>query len=349
MNIIFDTNILRQDFRMKSAKFEAVLAYLRLTDSKIVLSDVVVREAVNLYKRELSTQIGEVRAIANRILRMNFDENTMVSVNCNLDTEVKAYESFLKKSKSKVDTLLLPTDGAYLDEILRRLIENIKPASEARREFRDIVIWLSIKEYLARNGGKEAVAFISANTKEFADESGCKLALELDEELSSANLKLIYFKSLEEFLKRHASKVDFITAEWIAANVSAKEIERVVYPVIARGSRLLTYAEMKEPSFAGVMAVVGINPNLYDYFVYDMHDDRIYLNLTYDAELELEIEIDTYTKDPYELEPHCRSLFGYNNAVKCLYLHITLHLSARIVEGKVIDVQLDTWDVSHFL
>jgi hypothetical protein len=79
-----------------------------------------------------------------------------------------------------------------------------------------------------------------------------------------------------------------------------------------------------------------------------MHSDGIYLNLSYYAQVEIEIGIKTI--EPYldeDFHPRRSQLvFGSEHNTKCLYPEIYLSCSARILDDKIVDLQLDDWDLS---
>jgi len=61
MIIILDTNIYRQDLMMKSHKFDILFDYIKKTHSKIVMPEIVHRELIAIYEREISGRLNDYR------------------------------------------------------------------------------------------------------------------------------------------------------------------------------------------------------------------------------------------------------------------------------------------------
>ena len=72
---------------------------------------------------------------------------------------------------------------------------------------------------------EKTVIFISANTKDFSDKD-CNLHPKLIEEAKNTGVEIIYFSSLDNFLKSKASTIEFITKEWLEENIDFQELEK---------------------------------------------------------------------------------------------------------------------------
>lgn len=326
MNIILDTNIIRQDFRLNSNKFEALFAYLLKTDSKFVLPEVVIQEACQEYRNELQSHISKIGDFSEKIRRMSFTDSTSIMFNCDLDAEVEKYRALLHKPRTRKTTVVLPNKSEYMAETVSRLIEGRKPASGRAKEFRDILIWLALKDYI--HSKSDPVIFISANTKEFGAEEGKVLAYELQKELSQENLSLIFYSSIEVFLKGHASRVDFVTKEWINEHLSDDSVQDLALPAIqGRDSSFESFVERETPdTFTGSFYVTGVSLILDDFFVYDMDPEGLYLNLTYWGDAQIEVELD---KGKYDY----------------LYGGVEVYLSAKIHNDEIVDIEIDEVDI----
>ena len=67
---------------------------------------------------------------------------------------------------------------------------------------------------------EKSVAFISNNSNEFASSDKTDLHPDLKAELAQKNLELKYYLNLDDFIKNHAERVDYITKEWIENELS---------------------------------------------------------------------------------------------------------------------------------
>jgi hypothetical protein len=347
MNVILDTNILRQDFSLKSNKFEALVAYLRKTDSHLVLPEVVILEAENLFRRELQLQLSKAKAVSDKLALIAFLETTAIKYSCDQDAEIKQYRALLELPRKYFKTEILPIVPDHMKETISRLIEGRKPASVGGKEFRDVAIWLSVKDYLVKKKS-QSMAFISANTREFANDNASGLAPVLQSEISSAGLSLLFYSSIEDFLKQQASKIDFITQNWLEKNVPEDTIYDLALDAVqSRENRFERYAHRKTDDFSGDISIQNISPTIDDFFVYDMHTDGIYLNLTYYAEVELEIGTTEEVFHVWDEPMYHRPISPlFERGKKTLNPEVYLYFSARIINGRVVDVELDDWDLT---
>jgi hypothetical protein len=79
-------------------------------------------------------------------------------------------------------------------------------------------------KYCKKHYHESPVAFISANTKDFADKDK-KLKPELLEDTTRIGLDLEYFTSISDFLKKYAEPIKGIDLEWINSRLDIKEIK----------------------------------------------------------------------------------------------------------------------------
>jgi len=347
MDIILDTNILRQDFALRANKFDALFSYLRRTSSNLLIPDVVFREAESLFRRELQSQVDKTRAASERLARIAFIDSTKISLHCDIEAEVRAYREFLWCPRGFNRSYFLKADPKFLDETIDRLIYAKKPASSAGKEFRDIVIWLTIKDYLALHS--ESYAFISANTREFAAEGGSGLAVELQTEIAELPSKLFYFTSVEQFLKEKASEVDFVDLDWVQSAIPDKVLADLVLPELRfQDSPFEAYAEKSVSSYTGYISVQDVSATLDDFFVYDMFDDGLYLNLTYSADVEIEAGMQKFgaSAEAGMREERQQSLLDGIEWTKTLHPKVFLSMSAKIVDHKIVDLELDDWELA---
>lgn len=333
MDIIIDTNILRQDHLLRSPKFQVILDYLQKTNSHLIIPSVVKQEIIAIFRRQLVELVNQARNVATKIDNWCYDNTPRTDFHINIDGEVSTYESFLNNLTQGGGALELPHQDKFLDEVIRRQINRTKPANEKGEEFRDIVIWLSIKEFLRQS--KREAAFISQNTKQFAVKDSRELHPDLAAELSVENLRLRYFCSLDEFIHQHSSKVDFITQEWIKQAISQADIESVSSRVIESSERSWErYADQKGVDWTGYIGVVGFTDiEINDFYVYELSGDDFYLHGSYYGEVEVEMELE---------ESH-RGL-GRRVEVRVATVEVLLEVECKIHNREIKDLKLESWD-----
>src|SRR4051794_31011923 len=88
MDVTLDTNILRQDLRLKSSATRALMDYLHRTNSKILLPQIVYEEIAAIYKRDLVNQIGTF-AKAAKALKSHLLSGTTVASAPAIDVEAE--------------------------------------------------------------------------------------------------------------------------------------------------------------------------------------------------------------------------------------------------------------------
>lgn len=333
MDIIIDTNILFQNHLLRSSKSQVVLDYLQKTNSHLIIPTVVKDEMIAIFRRQLIELFDEVRNKAAKIDRWCYDNTPRTDFHLDIDKEVATYASFLNKLTHGRGALELPHQDNFLVEVIRRQINRIKPASNKGEEFRDIVIWLSIKEFL-KQSQREAV-FISQNTKQFAAKDSRELHPDLAAELSAENLHLRYFCSLDEFIQQLSSRVDFITEEWIKNTISQRDLESVSSRVIESSERSWQrYADRKGIDWTGYVGVTGFTSiGLNEFYVYELSGEDFYLHASYYGEVEVEIEAE---------ESHTG--LTRNIDLKMTTIEVFLEVECKVHNRQIENLKLESWD-----
>ena len=96
MNVVLDTNILREDFLMESSKFRILFDYLKKTNSKIIMPKIVYQEIAAVYEREISDRLQGLRKAKGRLERALID-GSIQDFNIVIANEVEKYLTFLKR------------------------------------------------------------------------------------------------------------------------------------------------------------------------------------------------------------------------------------------------------------
>lgn len=332
MDIIIDTNILRQDHLLRSSKFQVVLDYLHKTNSHLIIPTVVKDEMIAIFRRQLVELFNEARNKAEKIDNWCYDNTPRTDFHLDVDREVATYESFLNNLTHGAGALELPHKDDFLNEVIHRQINRIKPASDKGEESRDIIIWLSIKEFL-KQSQREAV-FISQNIKQFAARDSRELHPDLAAELIAESLDLRYFCSLDEFIQQHSSRVDFITKEWVKQNITQADIARASSEVIEGSERSWRrYSDRKGIDWTGYIGVIGfIDVGLNEFYVYELSGEDFYLHASYYGELEAEMELE---------ESHTLSRCI---EVQVMTVEVFLEMECKVHNRKIKDVKLESWD-----
>src|SRR5688572_9169845 len=213
MLIVLDTNIFLQDLSLRSAKSRVLKDFLRKTDSHVVLPEIIEMELLAHVERELARQHDIARRAIGRIKDLS---GAQLPLPPRLDFQKMAQDRLASMRRSLrmfYSRNMAPVRGEYLREVIQRAIRRERPCSERGEEIRDAVIWLGLMD-LRENVDRIHIVFISANTKQFADESG-KLHPNLQYEAEQRGVNVHYYAGVDEFIKDHATKDTYITSKWL--------------------------------------------------------------------------------------------------------------------------------------
>lgn len=135
MKIILDTNILRQDFFLRSRKFEMLQDFLSKTDNEIVLPQVVYEEIRSLYERTLTDKYGNLIKSMKECEKILISKIGLELPELELDKQLKAFEKNLKKRLGLTKKSIISLNKEHLPDIVNRAIKRVPPFSENKSEF----------------------------------------------------------------------------------------------------------------------------------------------------------------------------------------------------------------------
>ncbi len=310
MDVVLDTNILREDFWMRSGRFKVLFDYLKKTQSRIIMPKIVYQEIAAVYERELTSRVKEFKDSKHKLEKALIG-GSVQDYNIEIKGEVDKYLTFLKEKLEISNNDIVSYKDNYLDEITKRAIWRIKPCSEKGKEFRDTLLWLTVLD-IAGTDGSKMILFISRNTKQFASDDGClHPTLVMDTENKGVIIK--YCSSMKYFAEAHATTVDYITSEWLVSAISLNTINTHVCDMLNKSgtSRLLKQIESDifyaEPT--GYVLVFDSSVRLDSFYVYEMTDGSIYVEALYKGEVEVEFEseeeVESWEYDYVDPEEGC--------------------------------------------
>lgn len=200
MDVALDANEFLSDPRMEGVRLKSLLNYLRKTDSGLVISKIVLDEVLARYPERISAPyrkaIDHVNAVRQLLVASKVPQVKIL----NLQREIKALKQKLKKPSKHVRSRILSNfSDVAVEEVAKRGVARIPPASSNGEQLRDVIIWLMILAY-AKESDKE-IAFISQD-KHFRE--GDTLRPELAKDLELGNAKVHFYKSIDDFIKAHA-------------------------------------------------------------------------------------------------------------------------------------------------
>ena len=298
MNVVLDSNILRHHFSLNGSPIDLLIDYVTKTRSRVVLCSIVLEEARHNYRVELLARIEKLKA-AEKSLRGIPTTIAPISVpNPDLEGEVNYYVNHLHARLNTRPDEVVAYKNEYLPDLVSRAVDRRRPMHRDGQQFRDALLWLTVLDF-AEACVDRRVVFVSENSKEFADGNGSQLAAELLEEAKARGVEVVYFTSVDELIKSQASRVDFVTTDWVKANLDLVQIETTVRTIVEQRAidRLTDALELTgrdhisdpfEPTGWG-------NVETLDYYVYEKIDGSLVLNVEVLAEYEFSVHIQRQT------------------------------------------------------
>ncbi len=237
MNVILDSNVylalLLQTGRQftTSTQFAELLAYIRRTGSHLVVPLLVFWEVVERYRSNLTERIEKANSACSRIRKMAMtDVNPFTEPD--ILREVNELRKLLRRPAEGMRTeIYSDVSGVDVQEVVRRGIKRIRPASDKGEELRDVILWLMAIQYAKQHGN--VVAFVS-NDGTFADGDGTSLHPDLRSEIDDAGVDICFYRSVKDFITDNALETDPLTEDWLTQYVASQEIEQMARGTLER-------------------------------------------------------------------------------------------------------------------
>lgn len=215
MLIILDTNIFQEDYSLNSGRFQVLLEYAARTEATFILPRIVHDELTANYARELGKRL-------NKLTRAHEELNGMLPVDRALIPDVNvalATDDYLGRVMARLGIrkdALRELKSEYLPEVVRRAIERRRPCSDRGEEIRDALLWLEVLDVATESA--QPTHFISKNVGQFGADKRA-LHPDLKAEAAARGAAIEFSASLEDFAQQHATRVSFISKEWIESHV----------------------------------------------------------------------------------------------------------------------------------
>jgi hypothetical protein len=269
MDVILDSNVLTPNFRMRGAEFRSLYDYLNRTDSYLVIPQIVLQETLANYSRLLRERITVARRALEQLKGIVFETRIPVELGIDIPRQSELLRQRLCPSEDGVNQAsriktLTEYPIATVEQVMKRGIERMPPATDRGEELRDVVVWMSVMEYC--KSGNNPVAFISTNRKQFATDDGKNLHPSLSAEAKAANLTIHFHPTIGSFLASHSPKAVKIDEQNAYKLVSRERVEEMLsqalvqsIPTPYRGSRTATASLMQLYFRQGMRYEVGSN------------------------------------------------------------------------------------------
>ena len=171
MNIVLDTNIIYRDWYLSGVNFGLLEKCLTLSDSKLFVPEIVVLEAKNLFRKELSKSIKSLAKDIDVFHRL-FPKEDIVQRLPDITKRCRKYNAQLDKRLAELKAERPGHSEVPHQAIVARSLALQKPFRKDDKEgdkgYRDTLLWEVILRKIATK--KTTTFFISNNHKDFANE-----------------------------------------------------------------------------------------------------------------------------------------------------------------------------------
>lgn len=191
MKVVLDTNVLCQDYFLKSLQISLLLENKRLINAELYIPQVVIDETINRFREDLLDATDKAIK-ANRGLQKLLGGENEIEVDIGQSVESMSKNLFSQIRANEIQIIPYPTISHA--EIVARDLERRKPFKRDSSGYRDTLIWQNIKDLYGL--GTSELVFVSNNPKDFGH--GPKFDSALESEVSLPK-KLKLFKTLKEF------------------------------------------------------------------------------------------------------------------------------------------------------
>lgn len=203
MKVVLDSSVFIRDYQMHSPTFQTFLSQHANAGHQFIFLEIVRDELLNKYKEFLREQKSKIDD-GIKDIRLKTGKNLAVPMTDeDLERMTNEYVSYLSKKLKQSDAIILDYPSTPHKKIVERALQRKKPFdSKGHNGYRDVLIWESILELLAREPA--AIAFISQNPRDFAEKNEV-LHSELKEEIDAFqhdDISVTYYPSLDDFVSK---------------------------------------------------------------------------------------------------------------------------------------------------
>jgi hypothetical protein len=304
------------------------------------LPKIILDEIKGLYSKEFSSRIAEISKNSKNLNKLIVDKKKHVEIQkFDFEEEIENYITFLKQKLKIKEENIVPYKNEFLPIIAQIAINKEKPSGEKGQGFRDVLIWLTMKNYCAESVEKE-VCFISQNTADFAGRDGGNLEESLQNQCDEIGIKINYFSSLKEFIDNHSTKIQFINEEWITERLNFHLIDDLVLDFLNGSENYSVIGWAKNQSGGHCEKYYAESIELYDvddFKIYEMSDNKIIVNIELSARVKFNLSVVYYERWENDSDFHYSQFDDYSDVV--IFASATLE-GKEISEIEISDLEL---------
>lgn len=199
MQLIFDTNVIRDNWFLKGPSMTVIEKFITLGKCKLIVPEIVILEAANLFRKEVTIHVKAVKKLNSLISRED-----VVTPSRDIEQICKDYEETLNKRLDELQVERLSYTEIPHKEIVSRALACRKPFRESDKGYRDTLLW----EGVIKVANSDCTTFFITNDREdFASKSNeGQLHPDLVEDLSARGLpteSVCLCVGIKQFLNDH--------------------------------------------------------------------------------------------------------------------------------------------------
>lgn len=224
MNIFIDTSVIYTDPFWKRNFSRQLINAAKLKRLNIFISDVVIRELRKNYKSQLETEIANLTKVERTLDKLLSTKHALNKPD--IEKHLKEFDRFYKELFTEPNIIKLDCNKNFFDDILERAIQEIKPFSKGKAEFKDAVIWTTYYSH-AKKELLQNCHFLTNNKSDFTNPNGG-----LHDDLKKDYDKFELHITIDDFYKNNNSSLDKPVTEFedwlVKRNIDENYIFRLV-------------------------------------------------------------------------------------------------------------------------
>lgn len=234
MYVYLDTNIFFQNWYLQSPHFSKLISYCNDTNATLLLPQVVVEEVQAKFEQDATKVLKEL-ADKWKLCERHGYAGSMTPMPL-----VAANYDFLSVVKNEFDFVeVISYDDVSHRVLVKKAIGAKRPFTDSEKGYRDALIWHSLIDFIRSKDEGVAVAFVSANSKDFfkKDSALPEFHADLEADLVEGKIenRFLLYRSLDEFVSSNkvvvGSDIDTerLEAEYLGEIESRSELAAMEY------------------------------------------------------------------------------------------------------------------------
>lgn len=294
LNILLDTNIYYNEFKTDTQQMQALIHFLMISKSKLLIPSVVSAEVGKKFRDSINKAMLKIDSFPMLL-------KDCIKVNKSKEELVNEFESkWNNRIKYNASIITFGYEKVDVESLLNRSIAERPPFATHSRGFRDALIWESTIEYLKESDSKSPLCIITNDSGDFGKK---ELHTELNEELKAIGVESKFYNDLGNFLTDHNSQLDFLNkdtvTDWVESIedlVKLNAMEEDIDPSYIEDDIDLDTDEVLDY----VKPIEYESFQVYNYYVYKEDNKYFYVEVEVDVFSLLEITVSKMADFTYE-------------------------------------------------